>query len=79
MHTWKFMQVKPCQHDYTFGQKSIIHLYDNANKQMYDRVDCFPDKFEQSPTCMEVLKLLAACSFPTSVQTFMFTDKCMTV
>ena len=35
----------------------IIHLYDDNNKQTYDRVDWFPDKFEQRPTCMKVFKL----------------------
>ena len=45
-------------------------MYDYGNKQSYDRLDCFPDKFEQCPTCMKVFKLLAACfNFPTSIQT----------
>ena len=52
-------------------KNTIMHLYDDANKQMYDCVDCFSDKFEQRPTCMKVFRFLAACFiFPTSVQTF---------
>lgn len=58
---------------------TIIHLFKNVHFlwqcywTKYDRVNCFPNKFEQHPTCMKVFKLLAAgFIFPKSVQTFVW-------
>ena len=36
-------------------KNTIIHLYDDVNKQTYNRADCFPEKFERPTSSQSLL------------------------